>query len=78
MLWAERSQPPVTEARPSFARVGWIQQEVTAAFVNSAGHVVVKHPLWIRGNFIKEERERKKKSVLIVFFFVNEEGYSVT
>lgn len=45
-----------------FARVGWIQQEVTAAFANGAGHVVVEHPLWGRGSFIEEERERKKKS----------------
>ena len=58
--WAERLQSQTAEARPSFARVGWIQQEVIAAFVNSAVCVMVKRQPWARESFREEEKGKKK------------------
>lgn len=58
--WAERSQSQTAEARPSFARMGWIQQEVIAVFVNSAVCVMVKHQPWAGESFGGEEKGKKK------------------
>lgn len=77
--WAERSWSQRAEARPSFARVGWIQREVVAAVVNSAGCVVVKRQPWARETFREEKKGKKKgNGPTVDFNFSNKEGYSGT
>jgi len=59
--WAERSQSQAAEPRLLFARVGWVQQQVIVAFVNSAVCLMVKHQPWAGESFRRGEEEEKGK-----------------
>lgn len=59
--------------------MGWIQQEVVAAVVNSAVCVVVKRQPWAGETFRGEKKGKKKgNGPTVDFDFSNKEGYSGT
>lgn len=74
--YAEMSQSQTEETMPSFAMVGWTQEEVIVAFGSSAVSVMVRYQPWAQEHF-REEKENVKRSGPTVAFDCQIEGVTV-